>query len=194
MRKPLGRKGIILLVVMALVGFFAFSLMTDYDQEFEEKELPEITYDVVAEKADGMFENVLNSDHFGSNLTEEPLILGRELNTYVAKDGTFLPTETWKYYPVFQADYVKGMVTARSHSGGEILLEYSTFLVEEVSDCYLNDEPYCFVIDRKSVWLVTEDEVKEVFVDSYENKELDFFDESKKADPRLELKCVSKGE
>ena len=49
MRKPLGRKGIILLVVMALVGFFAFSLMTDYDQEFEEKELPEITYDVVAE-------------------------------------------------------------------------------------------------------------------------------------------------
>ena len=144
----------------------------------------------MAEKAEWLLESVKESPYY--ELTEEPFVLGEELNTYVAKEGTFQPTETWKYYPVFQADYVKGMVTARSHSSGDVLLEYSTFLVEEVSDCYLNDEPYCFVIDRKSVWLVTEDEAKEVFVDSYENKELDLFDESKKDDPALVLKQIER--
>lgn len=192
MKRGMGKNGIIIGVVVALIGFYAFTLITDFNQEFEEKELPEITYDVVAEKAESLFGAVADESVYG--LTEEELALGQELNVYVAQDGTFQPTETWKYYPVFQADYVKGMVTARSHSSGDVLLEYSTFLVEEVGDCYLNDEPYCFVIDRKSVWLVTEDEAKEVFVDSYENKELDFFDESKKDDSALVLKHVSKGE
>lgn len=185
-------KGIVLLIVVVLVGIYAITLMTDYGQEFEEKELPEITYDVVAKEAEYLFGTVTNSGHY--SLTEEPLILGQELNVYMAKDGTFSKIETFKYYPVFQEDYVAGTVTARASADGNVYLEYSTLLAEESSECYLQEKPYCFVVDAKSIWFVDENEAKEVFVDNHIDKQLDLFDETMKDDPKLELKYVSKGE
>ena len=86
-------KGIVLLIVVVLVGIYAITLMNDYGQEFEEKELPEITYDVVAKDAEYLFGGVSDSGYY--SLTEEPLILGQELNVYMAKDGTFSKI-TWR--------------------------------------------------------------------------------------------------
>ena len=60
MKRGMGKNGIIIGVVVALIGFYAFTLITDFNQEFEEKELPEITYDVVAEKAESLFGTVVD--------------------------------------------------------------------------------------------------------------------------------------
>ena len=185
-------KGIVLLIVVVLVGIYAITLMNDYGQEFEEKELPEITYDVVAKDTEYLFGGVSDSGYY--SLTEEPLILGQELNVYMAKDGTFSKIETFKYYPVFQEEYVAGTVTARASADGNVYLEYSTLLVEESSECYLQEKPCCFVVDAKSIWFVDENGAEEVFVGNHIDKQLDLFDETMKDDPKLELEYVSKGE
>ena len=190
MKKLLGKNGIIIVTIVVLVSFYAFTLVKDYNQEFEEIELPEVTYEVVSEKVERLLKSAKASPHY--DLTDEMLILGEALNTYYIQEGTFHPTKTWKYYPVFQGNYVKGMVTARSSSTGEIHLEYSTFLVEEASECYLQEKACCFVIDEKSVWLVTEEEARQIFVTDHRDKEFGVFDETMKNDSSIKLMYVSK--